>query len=136
MSDPRGKRYTMPVIARARQLGKAGWSYSKVRDLLGQEFGVRPSLDTIGCWLSEDYATTRRRVQAAARRRYREKLGWSFRLPGSGPEYRSAFVRLLDEKGLAVRDIGSVCDVVFGDDFSDDDLWMAIDGVALTATET
>lgn len=101
---PRGRRYPMTVITRARELRSIGWSVPKIADILESEIGTRPADDTIRGWVNERYQRRRMARQADAQTRYRVKRA-SFKLGGGGhgitEDYLRAFIAALRNEGLS-----------------------------------
>jgi len=127
-----GVRYTTKTRHRAVQLRKAGWTYPEIRKILADE-GVRwlPSDNAIRRWSNPKHLEKRQAYDKAYRRRRRLDQGYSFLLGGRTVEYRAAFVRELDLVGLPVTEMGKVCTLVLGVELTDDELWAALDEVAV-----
>lgn len=107
-----GIRHNSRAMHLARTLKEGGWSYGSIQDHLEADFGVRPSRATLRRWCDAEYAE-RRREQNRRDMHERRAAESSFRLMGSSPDYRAAFVLRLRHEG--VRDIQEVCRVVFGE---------------------
>lgn len=114
MSDPRAKRYDLADMRRVKDLGEAGWSHREIRRILMKEDGTAPSLDTITRWLSPRYAASAQARALRANARYRERRGYSFHFPGQKTQqFQEAFIKRLDDEGLAATSIAKCARVVF-----------------------
>ena len=113
--SPTSVRHPAKIAARAVEHREAGWPVSQIRVLLNQEFGVKPSADSIKRWTGVTYAAKSR--ERMAKRHLSDWQGrWQFRLAGPQhtPEYAGAFVRRLRAEGVPVATIARVCRVVLG----------------------
>lgn len=115
-----GRRYSMVVVARAKEHISAGWSAWRTCQLLEQEFGVRPNVTTVRTWTDKQYA----RVFAAKNRRSSQRAherGVGRRpLTRTTPAWRLARMRELRDAGLSFLAISQVARVWWGEIVSDD----------------
>jgi hypothetical protein len=121
MTGDRGTRYPVKVAARARELRTLGWSSGRIQRILEQEFGVRPSRQSVLRWADDEYAD-RVRQQVRAGNLQRWSTMWTFELGGSRPsdEYQEAFIRRLRDQGVPYSSIAKVCNVVFAGRWTED----------------
>jgi hypothetical protein len=110
--------YSSRVIVRARALRDAGWSVQKVRDLIAQEFGRRPTEQTVRGWLDEGYASKRRRLVRTAHRRSRE-ITPNRKLSDDWKRERMA---MMLERGLSPEHIGEVAGLWWGEPMTGDEV--------------
>ncbi len=94
---PKGRRYTVPTMVRAKQLREAGWSLDRIADLLECELGVRPHVDTIAIWTIPSRARSYEQSVKRADRR-RRNANATGRMPNAARF--SADFQLIRAKGL------------------------------------
>lgn len=56
--------YPAKYAIRARELAEANWSLTDIANILGREFGQRPSVPSVRRWIDPDYAETERFARA------------------------------------------------------------------------
>lgn len=108
--------HPVSLRAEARRMHEAGWSAHRIHQMFRDRLGdAAPARATVYNW-TDDHAYERHKrsvIASHARRRSREPV---FRLYGTTPEYRAAFIERLREEGIALNAIAKVCRVVFDDD--------------------
>lgn len=108
-------RHSTSIMRRANELAEVGWAINDVRRLLHDEFGIRPSRQTIYRWIDPDYAErVRERMREHNARRWAPR--WRFNLlERATPECRAAFIRRLHDAHVPAPSIAKVCTILFSE---------------------
>lgn len=117
------RRYPAAAAHRARELREAGFSLSKVGELIGREFGAQPSDSTLMAWTSDGYAARRYK-----RREHLRVAAYTGRRGASHHSTVARYARLvaLRDAGLGFRSVAVVLNLDYGDDFTEDQIRAAI----------
>jgi hypothetical protein len=106
--------YPITMVLRTRELSAAGWSRERIQDLLEREGYGRPSHTTVGLW-ADPAKYEAHMNRSRAQQRAKAAAETDFRLRGSTPEYKRAFMERLRSQGLSCHAVGVVHGVVFGE---------------------
>lgn len=114
----RGRPYASSAPARAQELFKVGWTVEKIRHLLFEEIGRRPSWVTVKGWVDPSWEARRREDVRAWQwdARFRSVV----RRERVSEEGKLARMRELRSRGLSMRAIGQVAGCWWGEDLSGD----------------
>jgi hypothetical protein len=109
------RRYSMVVVARAREHVEGGWSSYKTSQLLEQEFGVRPHLTTVRTWTDEKYAKAFAKKNRRNSRRSHDRRVGRKALTRVSAEWKLARMREMHDAQLSFEAIGVVAGLWWGE---------------------
>ncbi|MCW3018553.1 MAG: hypothetical protein JWN10_861 [Solirubrobacterales bacterium] len=121
MRSSRQRRYSMPVICRARALSEATWTYAQIQSLIEREFGVLPAVKTIERWCLQTIkpeVAAKRQVYARDWERTRRARNRRVDRDRS-PVWKRERMREMFDRGISVRAIGQVAAVWWGEELSE-----------------
>jgi hypothetical protein len=108
-----GSGYPSTVVARAVELGDAGWSAYAIPGHLEKEFGVRPQDSTVRRWLDPRIAERERRRTRQKERARRQQIG--MRMIVVDDDRKLELMRRLDDEGMSVAAVAKALRVFTGD---------------------
>lgn len=116
--SPRRRRYPVKVIARARELRRAGWTLDRIGELLAREFDIpTPHGSTIRTWVDETAAEKHRQSTLQSRLRINAQAN-----PTLSPRLSAirvdAVLAELRRRGLSIRAISHAAAVCLGEEMS------------------
>jgi hypothetical protein len=110
--------YSSRVVAQARSLSKAGWAPGDICNILHKETGRRPVLETVKCWVDDDYAEKRRRAFASQKRKERRARGVTWLPQCANTDTKCYRMRVLRDAGLTHNAIAAVMRLDYGVEIS------------------
>jgi hypothetical protein len=110
-----GVRYSAKVMARARELREAGWTYAQVADLLHQELGVRPWPETVAYWTSETRRRKHLHNSSVSKDRERRANGSAKVRQNVTETWKLLRIREMHSTGMSYGAIGKAAGVWWGE---------------------
>jgi hypothetical protein len=118
MPGSRQARYKLPVVRRAQELRRVGWTYGEIRRLLHRELGVNPGLSTVERWCIPVALAERRVVMQRVRsRRSRSRSLRPQR--NRSPEWKLGRMTELVACGVPPRFVALVAGCWWGEDLTE-----------------